>query len=146
MIRKATIILSIIGALVVIWAGWHFDFPAVADAPPWPIAKVLEGTSVHCYVYPLGGFIDKDFLWRIDGTEASIASVIRALDMKPSATIPKAFWSRPPYYWPQAQRNGMIAYRSSGFADDNRGDDGEHFFLIHDTDTNRAYVWFRDNF
>lgn len=123
------------------------DFPAAPDAPPEAIADVLQATHTPCYVYPLGGIIDTEELWRIDGSPSTVASIIRKLDLTESKVIPEAFWHMPPYYWPRTRTVGMKAYFSAGFPlEGGRGDDGRHYFLLHDTKNNRAYVWLKDNF
>jgi hypothetical protein len=148
MTRKAKVTISIIGATatLLIGAAWYFDFPVSEDSPPRPVAKVLDGRNAHCYVYSLGGFIDQEFLWRIDATPETISSVLRSLEMDESENIPKAFWRMPPYYWPRTLSRDMKAYRSLNFMDDSRSSDGDHFFLLHDTKMNRAYVWFKQSF
>lgn len=125
---------------------WYRDFPAIPNSRPAQIEKALYGKGARCYVYSLGGFIDREYLWRIDGAPDAIAAVIEELEMEEAKTIPDSFWKMPPYYWPRKLSEGAKPYGSAGFVNKEHGHDGEHYFLLHDTKSNRAYVWFRDNF
>jgi hypothetical protein len=132
--------------VLLLFGAWYLDFLAIPSALPHPLEKLPSRTNLRCYVCSLGGFIDREYIWRLDGPPDAISSVIKHLEMQESETIPKAFWRMRPYYWPRMLTDGMKPYRSSDFNDDYRGSDGEHFFLLHDTKANRAFVWFRDNF
>lgn len=125
---------------------WYRDFPAIPNSRPAQIEKALYGKGARCYVYSLGGFIDREYLWRIDGAPDAIAAVIEELEMEEAKTIPDSFWKMPPYYWPRKLSEGAKPYGSAGFVNKEHGHDGEHYFLLHDTRANRAYVWFKDNF
>lgn len=144
--KRLRTVLLIIVALVVTAICWKRDFPAIPDSAPSHIEKALSGTDARCYIYSLGGFVDSEYLWRIDGSPEVIAAVIAELGLKESRSIPASFWKMPPYYWPRRLSDSATPYRSANFVDDGRGPDGPHFFLLHDTKSNRAYVWFRDNF
>jgi len=126
----------------------RYDFPALADPPPYHLQKLgfVEGGEDKVYVYFIGGVIDTVHGWRIDAPPEMIQKVIAHLALTPSATVPDEFWKVPPYYWPRSLQPGMIAYRSSQFVDDERGPDGPHFFLLHDRGKHRAYVLFKENF
>lgn len=139
-------VLIVTAGLIVASICWYRDFPAIPNSRPAQIEKALYGKGARCYVYSLGGFIDREYLWRIDGSPAAIAAVIEELEMEETGTVPVSFWKMPPYYWPRQLSDGAKPYRSAYFFDDGRGPDGPHFFLLHDTKSNRAYVWFRDNF
>ncbi|TLD69611.1 hypothetical protein FEM03_16775 [Phragmitibacter flavus] len=125
---------------------WMKGFPAIPSSPHPRIAKAIGGTDARTYVYSRGGFIDWEYLWRIDAEPTVIEEVIQALELRKSVTIPAQFWKMPPYYWPRSLSPEMKAFRSLNFSDDTRGADGAHFFLLHDPEKKRAYVWFRDNF
>ena len=142
--RKAILI----GVFVVlgVLAAWYFDLSGIPSAIPHQLEALPKKTNLRCYVCSLGGFIDREYIWRLDGPPEAIAAVIKQLEMQESATIPKSFWKMRPYYWPRSTSEGMKPYRTINFNDDDRGSDGEHFFLLHDTKANRAFVWFRDNF
>ncbi|MEZ0389066.1 MAG: hypothetical protein ACAI34_18470 [Verrucomicrobium sp.] len=145
--RKITpkLVLLIVAPVVAAYC-WHVDFPGFADQPPRDLSGALVERGDKVYQYCVGGFIDCTYCWRIDGSLSTISRVSTQLSLKPSATIPAEFWRLPPYYWPRSQNASMVAYRSLNFSDDVRGSDGPHFFMIHDTSKNRAYVLFKDNF
>ena len=146
--RFAISLLFIACAGVIVLLSVRYDFPAMADAPPYHLQKLgfKEGDQEKVYVHFIGGYIDTVHAWRIDGPPEMMQKVIEHLALKPSDTVPNEFWKVPPYYWPRSLQPGMIAYRSSQFVDDERGPDGPHFFLLHDTNKNRAYVLFKENF
>ncbi len=142
---KLWMVVALVGT-VLIGSGWLIDFPALADRQPRPLSGMTIGADTVFYVYSLGGFIDREYCWRIDATEADLAQIIKHLELESSSTVPKEFWRLPPFYWPRSLRPGMISYRSAMFLDDARGSDGAHYFLLHDSVRSRAYVLFRDNF
>jgi hypothetical protein len=126
----------------------YVDLPAWADATPvelegaWPAGAHLPAI----YVYDLGGFIDREWLWRLDGDAGSVARVASVLSLERVAEVPPRFWTMPPYYWPRAMPEGAVAYSSRSFDAVNRGQDGSYYFLVHDARANRAYVWYKFNF
>lgn len=134
------VILALIG-----W-GRHVDIIAFPDDPPFEIKSLLVENEARCYVYSLGGFIDDEYLWRIDANPEVIASIVHELNLGQSKNVPCAFWQMPPYYWPRSLSANMMAYKSPDFPDKGRGDDGKYYFLLHDKSNNRAYVWYKRNF
>jgi hypothetical protein len=145
-LNRLRTVLFVIAAIFVAAICWYRDFPAIPNSRPVQIEKALYGKRARCYVYSLGGFINREYLWRIDGSPAAIAAVIAELEMEEAKTIPVSFWKMPPYYWPRQLSEGAKPYGSAGFVNEEHGNDGEHYFLLHDTKSNRAYVWFKDNF
>jgi hypothetical protein len=132
--------------LAVLGAAWFFDFPAIPDDTPQPLAKASISSDTSFYVYSLGGFIDRSYSWRIDAPKSDLDLIIKHLELHPSPTVPKEFWRVSPFYWPRSLASGMVFYRSVNFTDDSRGSDGPHYFLLHDTARSRAYVLFKDNY
>ena len=125
------------------------DFPARPDTLSPLILNALgpndKGVKAF-YSYDLGGFFDRELLWRIDADSEAIAQLIRQLDLKSTSTVPKEFWQQPPYYWPQSTPANGKAFQSSDFSADTRGKDGNHYFLVYDEAQNQAYVWVKRNF
>jgi hypothetical protein len=109
-----------------------------------------EGTNAShvmaFYRYDLGGFIDHEWLWRIDAPPAVVARVITGLGLEPAHAVPQRFWRMPPHYWPRALPRRPEAFQSRQFSADSRGPDGAHYFLLHDTRQEHAFVWFKSNF
>ena len=123
-----------------------FDFPAFQDSDEDAPASFSGSSSARFYSYSLGGFIDEEALWRIDGDRATIDAMLQALGLAKTDTIPDRFWRLRPYYWPKRSFSGAEAYRSHGFEADERGQDGVHYFAVHDPAKGRAYIWVKDNF
>lgn len=123
-----------------------FDFPAFQDPDEEGAPGFVDSSSVRFYSYSLGGFIDEESLWRIDGDRATIESMLNGLGLARTDTIPDGFWRLCPYYWPKGSFSGAEAYRSLFFEADERGPDGEHYFAVHDPAKGRAYIWVKDNF
>ena len=138
---------SVLGFLGVV-AARYVDLPAMADATPvelesgWPAGAQPPAI----YVYDLGGFIDREWLWRLDGDAESVARAASVLSLERVAEVPRRFWTMPPYYWPRTMPEGAVAYSSRSFDAENRGQDGSYYFLVHDVRGNRAYVWYKFNF
>lgn len=123
-----------------------FDFPAIQDKHAYGIDGHLDPAKTRFYSYSLGGFIDEEYLWRIDGDRAAIESALSGLGLQKTDSIPNAFWRMRPYYWPKREFGGAEAYRSQFFDASGRGADGLHYFAVYDPTNNRAYVWVKDNF
>jgi hypothetical protein len=98
------------------------------------------------YRYDRGGFIDHEWLWRIDAKPEGMAMVVSRLGLRSTNTVPQGFWRMSPYYWPRSMPAGGEAFQSPMFSGDSRGPDGAQYFLVHDKAQNRAFVWVRDNF
>ena len=127
----------------------HVD--ALASPAPLPaeLAQALGpgGPRVAAfYRYELGGFIDRERLWRIDAAPDAVGLIVDGLGLSPTATVPARFWQMPPHYWPRAMPAGGQAFRSPAFSADGRGPDGDHFLLVHDRSRERAFVWLKSNF
>lgn len=146
LMRKLFWVVLVVGVVALFGFALRIDLFALPDAPPRDLKVVLAKREARCYVYTLGGFIDMEYLWRIDASPEVIASVVSQLTLKKSKSVPAAFWQMPPYYWPRSPSTNMAIYKSSGFPLEGRGDDGEYYFLLHDKSTNRAYVWYKSNF
>jgi hypothetical protein len=84
------------------------------------------------YHYDLGGFIDSEELWRIEAS--------------PTNSVPPTFYAMSPIGWPDALPPGGEAFQSTGFVGDDRGHDGMHYFLLHDKQQGKAFVWVKQNF
>jgi len=129
--------------------GRHVDRPARAERLPPELTYAL-GTNASgvaaFYRYDLGGFIDHEWLWRIDATPDVVARVVSGLTLRETNAVPAQFWRMPPHYWPRSMPPGGEAFQSSAFSADSRGPDGQHYFLVHDKTQGRAFVWLKSNF
>jgi hypothetical protein len=127
----------------------HVDRPARPDQLPSELAYAL-GTKASrlttFYRYDLGGFIDHQWLWRIDAMPDVVALVVSGLGLRSTNAVPQRFWRMPPHYWPRSMPVGAEAFQSPAFSADSRGPDGSHYFLLYDKAHERAYVWFKSNF
>jgi hypothetical protein len=125
------------------------DRPARPDALSPQLVHAL-GTNASLvtafYRYDLGGFIDHEWLWRIDAKPEAVALVVSSLGLRSTNAVPRDFWRMPPHYWPRSMPANGEAFQSPMFSADSRGPDGAHYFLIHDKTHNQAFVWVKDNF
>jgi hypothetical protein len=148
--RKAVLIASTSLALFLTLVCARFvDFPAVADPLPEDLADSLGADARRVtafYDFNLGGFIDTQHLGRIDAPSDVIAKLIADLELERTPTVPGIFWKMPPRYWPRSLPSGAVAFQTEGFTADERGSDGEYYFLLHDQASNRAFFWRKSNF
>lgn len=98
------------------------------------------------YAYDLGGFIDREWLWRIEATPEIVTRLQTALELQRVAVVPHSFWRMPPHYWPRSLPLGAETLQSPHFSGNDRGPDGEHYFLLYDRAQGRAFVWVKNNF
>jgi MFS family permease len=113
----------------------HVDRPAHPEQLPTELIYELgtDASGVAAfYRYDLGGFIDHEWLWRIDAKPDIVARVVSSLRLRSTNTVPPQFWRMPPHYWPRSMPPGGEAFQSSAFSADSRGPDGAHYFLVHD--------------
>ena len=137
-----------LGFIGIVYA-FYTDRPARPDALTPELREALGRSgadAVSFYRYDLGGFIDSEWLWRIDARPELVARVITAFGLQGTKKVPAAFWRMPPHYWPRTMTPSAAAFRSPQFSAVNRGPDGSHYFLLHDKAQNRAFVWVKDNF
>jgi hypothetical protein len=127
----------------------YVDRPARPEQLPVELTHAL-GTNASrvtaFYRYDLGGFIDHQWLWRIDAKPDAVALIITGLSLQSTNAVPQRFWRMPPHYWPRSMPPGAEAFQSQSFFADRRGHDGAHYFLLHDKTQQRAFVWFKSNF
>jgi hypothetical protein len=136
------------GFLVVVYAR-YVDGPAQPDPLPYQLTNVLGTESARIsafYEYDLGGFIDHEWLWRINAEPDAIAILVGSLGLQPTSDVPPRFWQMPPRYWPRSMPVDAQAFQTAEFHADNRGPDGPHYFLLHDRGRQTAFVWFKNNF
>lgn len=144
-----------IGVCVAFFVFIRVVFARFVDKPEHP--DPLSSELVHVlgknaslvtafYRYDRGGFMDHEWLWRIDATPEAIAMVVRGLGLRSTNEVPWGFWRMPPHYWPRSMPSRGEAFQSSMFSGDSRGPDGAHYFLVHDKRQSRAFVWVKDNF
>ncbi|MDZ4344143.1 MAG: hypothetical protein U1E51_17120 [Candidatus Binatia bacterium] len=127
----------------------YLDWPAQPDGLPPELREALgvEGTrAVTFYAYDLGGFIDREWLWRIDAKPDLVAQVISSFELRRAGAVPPAFWRMAPHYWPRSMPAGAEAFQSPWFSANGRGRDGAHYFLLYDKMHERAFVWYKNNF
>jgi hypothetical protein len=127
----------------------YVDRPARPDPLPPELAYALGPHAsglTTVYRYDLGGFIDHQWLWRLDAGPEVVALVVSGLGLRRTDTVPQRFWRMPPHYWPRAMPVGAEAFQSPAFSADRRRPDGAHYFLLYDKAHGSAYVWFKSNF
>lgn len=140
---------GVVMAFIGVVYAYHVDRPARPDPVPFRLSRQLGAEASRIgtfYEYDLGGFIDHQWLWRIEAEPDVMAQIVADLKLQPTQVVPPRFWRMPPHYWPRSRPTGADAFQSPHFASDERGPDGEHYFLLQDKAQNKAFVWFKDNF
>jgi hypothetical protein len=152
--RRSTVQVGIVAgaaflALLSLMYARYVDWPARPEPLPPALSSGLDthvsGVAAF-YRYDLGGFIDREWLWRIDAKPDVVALVVGGLRLRSVRAVPPQFWRMPPHYWPRSLPPGAEAFCSSAFSAYNRGPDGEHYLLVHDKTQARAFVWVKSNF
>lgn len=126
----------------------HVDWPAVPDPMPSRLGEILgeDASRVKAFFETdLGGFIDRESLWRIETDSETVVRLVEQLELVRVDEIPAAFFHQPPRDWFHAFPTGGEAYASEGFRAEERGPDGDQFFLVHDG-RGRACLWLKSNF
>jgi hypothetical protein len=129
----------------------YIDWPSHPDPMPTVVGHALgeDGEKVtKFYEYDLGGFIDHEFLWRIEAPSPVVDRLVKSFILHPVGTadeVPGAFWRQPPCWWPRKSDRAKY-YKSEHFVADRRGRDGSHYFLMHNEQEGAIYVWYKDNF
>jgi hypothetical protein len=139
---------AVVAFIGVVYA-YHVDRPARPDPVPFWLSRQLgaEASRIDTfYEYDLGGFIDHQWLWRIEAGPDAMAQIVADLKLQPTQVVPPRFWRMPPHYWPRSGPTGAEAFQSPHFPVDQRGPDGDHYFLLYDKAKNRAFIWYKDNF
>jgi hypothetical protein len=127
----------------------YIDFPARAQKLPLELSQSLGAKASQVnrfYRYDLGGFIDRQWLWRIDAKPEIVSLLVSHLGLQRTTVVSPGFWRMPPYYWPRSLPGDAEVFQSPGFSADSRGQDGEYYFLVHDKAQNRAFLWLKSNF
>jgi len=126
-------------------AASFFGWPAWRESPPTDWKDTADG-SWRFYRYRLSAFIDSEDLWRIDGAPEAIEAAAGKMGMSRVNQAPGQFWWMPPYYWPRGAREGGLLFSTPNFPAGTRGPDGQHYFMLLDPVTRRAFVWAKNNF
>jgi hypothetical protein len=136
------------GFLLAFWSLFGaslYDWPAWPDATPEPLVRATGGKPgaierFHCY--DLGGFIDHDWLWRIDARSDVLQSIAPSVGLEKVDSVPPGFWEMPPYYWPRNLPPGAQLYSTPGFSHGA----GEQYFMLIDARHRLAVVWVKSLF
>jgi len=134
-------------ALIFVFALLLVRIPLPMKKAPVPTELTqFERNITAFYHYDLGGFIDSEFLWRIEAAPDTIAEIVQRLKLFQTNAVPTAFYKMSPIGWPDSLPADAGAFQSIGFVGDGRGHDGMHYFLLHDKHQGKAYVWVKYNF
>jgi hypothetical protein len=121
------------------------DWPVWPDAVPEPLLKATGGDRNaigRFHSYYLGGFIDHDWLWRIDARPEVLEVIAPRLGLTKVDNAPRDFWLMPPYYWPGSLPPGAQLFSTPGFS---RGA-GDQYFMLVDVQRRFAVVWVKELF
>jgi hypothetical protein len=138
---------ALMATFVALLAASYLDWPEQPDPLDWPLSEVTADHRViidKFYRYPLAGFIDREFLWRIDATPEMLKAISSKLRMSTSETAPAQFWRMPPYYWPRSLPTGARLYSTPYFPATGHSK-GIHYFMLVDAKRGRGLVWVKDN-
>jgi hypothetical protein len=125
----------------------YTQIPKPMKAAALPRELSTFGQTVTSFQhYDLGGFIDSEYLWRIEAPASTIQAIIQQKQMSQTNTVPSAFYDMAVIGWPDSLPANAEAFQSRGFLGDARGQDGMHYFLLHDKQKGQAYVWVKNNF
>lgn len=145
----AVLICATLASLGAVWYAHYIDWPERVDEVPYEVRDAL-GSRVDrisaFYRYDLGGFIDSEYLWRVDADEETINLLADGLKLQSAASIPDDFLRMPPHYWPRTFDSTWKTFSSPGFRADTRGGDGQFYFMLIDGSRHTAFVWYKDNF
>lgn len=149
LLAAGAVVVAFFAALYFNWFARFTDRPARPEALSPELVHAL-GTNASLvsafYRHDRGGFIDHEWLWRMDGTPEAMAIVVSRLGLSSTNAVPREFWQMSPHYWPRSMPIGGEAFQSPLFSGDSRGPDGSHYFMVHDKAEGRAFVWVKNNF
>ena len=84
---------------------FHKDWFARPSTLPIELTNAL-GTNASqvraFYRYYRGGFIDHEWLWRVEAKPEILAQMAVAFGLEKTNSVPSAFLRLPPYYWPRS--------------------------------------------
>jgi hypothetical protein len=127
-------------AFVALLGATLVDLPVWSDPVP---DRLLQATGGHRDVirrfhsYYMGGFIDHDWVWRIDAKPEDLYAIASKLDLNKVDEAPPGFWLMPPYYWPRTSPPGAQLYSTPRFSHGA----GDQYFMLVDPQRGLAVVW-----
>jgi hypothetical protein len=129
------------------------DFPASPDPVPYEVKQATTGRAglvERADVYECwGGFIDSQYLWRVEIDPELIPAVLRQFELKElkaAGDVPSSFWRQWPYWWRPPRTGAARYFISPRFEGNARGDDGSHYLMAYDEAHRVLYVWHKNNF
>ena len=127
------------------YVGRIWDFPAFADDPEKSGFSKEMGIEGF-YRYSLGGLVEFDELWRVDGRCDRVAARLEEkYEVQLVSELPEGFFQMRPYYWPDEVPENGTMYASPGFSKADRGAEkgpsGVHCVALVDREAERVYVW-----
>jgi hypothetical protein len=121
------------------------DWPVWPDAVPEALLQATRddpGNIERFHCYDMGGFIDHEWLWRIDAGPEVLRAIVPKLGLTRVANAPPEFWRMLPYYWPPSLAPGAQLYSTPGFS---RGSGCQYLVLV-DVQRGLAVVWVKSLF
>jgi hypothetical protein len=96
-----------------------------------------------------GGFIDSQYLWRVEIGLELIPAIMRQFDLRElqvADDVPSGFWRQWPYWWRPPRTGAARYFIRPGFEGNARGDDAGHYLMAYDEAHKVLYVWHKNNF
>ena len=128
------------------------DLPPLSIKRKVAIEYTIEQSGIPVYEvkkYDLGGFIDREYLWKGRVESHDWQNMINKLNLgeiQRIEEVPRRFFRMPPYWWNASKKGEVKFYKSEYFRPHQRGGDGVHYLCMYDEESHFLYVWIKDNF
>jgi hypothetical protein len=118
---------------------------------PYALEQIVKSNSsavADVWAYDLGGFIDRESVWRIDlpPTLRDTFVANHGLTSVDATNVPIEFFKAFPRRWRPSHTPECEYFATPRFPATGRGQDGEHYFMMYDAKRGRMYVWLKSNF
>ena len=137
--------------LTLLWGGCGIVPMLSPVGRPSDVLRMAELGDVSSYgigVTGLGGFLDHQYVWRMAIAPDRLPAIVKEYELLPveANDVPSSFWSVFPWRHRPPKRQTNRYFGSAEFGGNSRGQDGLHFFLMYDPQSQYLYVWHKDNF
>lgn len=128
--------------------GGPIDYPEDYPRALAEIVRTNGRVARNVRAHRLGGFIDSEYVWRIDlpSTLRDTFVTDHRLVAVDTANVPAAFFEAFPRRWRLSHTSECEYFATPGFPATGRGPDGDHYFMMYDRKLERMYVWLKSNF
>jgi hypothetical protein len=112
------------------------------------MAELASADTTSAKIAGLGSFLDREYVWRLSASDDQFDRIVKEYGLVTMAPqdVPGSFWQAFPRLWAPSPTVNSSYFATPGFPADARGDDGEHYFAMYDSQNERLYVWCKFNF